>query len=246
MKRHAILIASPKLKNHTDLPGTLVDVRRMREWMLSNRGGAWEPEEIQTFTNPSHDELKPYLQHQTKCDYVFNLFAGHGYTVPGEYTPDTVACLRDGEDLPVRMLNPGNRRCSIFSDCCRHFHVDLPPELIVEKRAEERYAAKAMDERARMRELFDRHVMACDEGAVYFYSCAKNQGAGDDNDEGGIFTYFFVKSANEWASYQPSNAVMPINRTFEAAKDRTTRLAPQQTPEMGGVRRMTFFPFAVT
>lgn len=246
MKRHAILIASPKLKEHEDLPGTLVDVSRVRSWMISNEGGAWEPAEIKTFINPSYDELKLYLREQASCGYVFNLFAGHGYTVQSDYAPDTVACLRDDIDLRERMLNPGNKRCTIFTDCCRHFHVELPPELIVEKRAMDRYAAKAVDERKRMRYLFDKNVLASEEGALYFYSCAKDQGAGDDPKQGGLFTYNFVHSAREWASYEPTNAVMQINRTFHAAKVRTTQMAPQQTPEMSAVRRMNYFPFAVT
>ncbi len=108
MKRSAILIASPKLKDHEDLPGTLVDVPRMKEFLISNRGGAWEPSEITTFTNTTYEQLKPYLRQQSTADYVFNLFAGHGYMVPDDYTPDTVACLCDGVDLRVKMLNPGN------------------------------------------------------------------------------------------------------------------------------------------
>src|SRR3954465_14590338 len=104
MKRHAILIALPKLQGHADLPGTLVDVAKVRRWLISNHGGPWKSEEIKTFTNPSYEELKPYLKYQSGCDYVFNLFAGHGYMVPGDYGADTVACLRDGVDLRVKMF----------------------------------------------------------------------------------------------------------------------------------------------
>jgi len=244
VKRHAILIASPKLKDHDALPGTLADVANMRGWLLSNQGGAWEPGEIKTFTNPSYEELNPYLQLQSGYDYVINLFAGHGYMVPADYGTDTVACLRDGVDLRVKMLNPGNKRCTVLADCCRKLHVNIPPELVLEARAE-KTAVFASDDRARCRALFDKHVMAAEEGAVYLYSCGKNQTAADDDAQGGLFTYNFIRSAREWASYQPQNAVMQTNRTFKAAKDRTTRMEPQQHPEMGGVRRLTFFPFAV-
>lgn len=246
MKRHAILIASPKLKNHKDLPGTLVDVKNVKQWLLSNQGGAWESEEIKTFTNPSYDELMPHLKHQVGCDYVFNLFAGHGYMVKVDYSAETVACLRDGVDLRVKMLNPGNKRCSIIADCCRGLHVKIPPELVLEESIRAKYAAKAMDDRARYRALFDKHVVAAEEGALYFYSCGKNQTAADDDDRGGLFTFNFLRAAKEWASRQSANATMQINRTFEAAKARTTQMEPQQHPEMGAVRRNTFFPFAVT
>ena len=39
LKRHALLIASPKLKDHRDHPGTQVDVAELCRWLQSNQGG---------------------------------------------------------------------------------------------------------------------------------------------------------------------------------------------------------------
>lgn len=245
MKRFAILIAAPKLKDHRPLPGTEVDVAKLQAWLRSNQGGAWELNEIKTFSNPSHSDLKPYLAVQAGCDYAFTAFAGHGYMVKGEYGHDTAVCLRDGEDLRVKALNPGNKRWTVLADCCRNISVDIPSELVKESAAYVKAFAEDADRR-RCRELFDTAVMAAEQGATYIYSCDKDQTAADDDEDGGLFTFHFLKAAGEWASYQPRNAVMRLDRTFEAAKDRTTAALPQQHPEMPPVRRLVHFPFAVT
>lgn len=245
LKRHAILIAAPKLKDHPDLPGTEVDVAKLQQWLRSNQGGAWEAGEITTFSNPTWADLEPWLKYQAGCDYVFNAFAGHGYMVPAEYgRGDTVVCLRDGQDLRAKKLNPGNRRVTILADCCRNLTVDIPSELIEEKRA---YAKFAEDpDRRRFRDLFDRAVLEAEEGATYMYSCDENQSAADDDEDGGLFTFNILKAAREWAMYQPKGAVFRLDKVFEAAKARTTAMAAQQHPEMPPVRRMRHFPFVVT
>jgi hypothetical protein len=247
MKRFAILIAAPKLKDHRPLPGTEVDVVKLREWLLSNQGGAWEPNEIKTFSNPTHAELKPYLAHQTSCDYAFTAFAGHGYMVKAEYGGhDTVVCLRDGEDLRVKALNPGNKRCTIVADCCRNLIVDIPSELIKEALTYRAKAFSEYDDRVRCRALFDSSVSGAEEGAVYLYSCDKNQTAADDDDDGGLFTFNLLKAAGEWVSRQPRNAVLRLDAAFATAKARTMAMEPQQHPEMPPVRRLVHFPFAVS
>ena len=245
LKRHAILIAAPKLKDHRDHPGTEVDVAKLKRWLCSNNGGAWEPSEIATFSNPSAAQLEKWLNFQAGCDYVFNYFAGHGYMQPTEYGGRvTFLCLKDDDDLRARELNPGNKRVTVIADCCRNLPFQFPGELLVEKRA---YAKSAeIIDRRRFRDAFDRAVLEAEEGATYIYSCNENQSAADDDNDGGLFTFSFVMSASEWASYQPKNAVMRLDKVFESASARTTAMLPQQLPEMPPVRRMRHFPFAVT
>jgi hypothetical protein len=246
LKRHALLIAAPKLKDHRDHPGTQVDVAELRRWMLSNPGGAWEDGEIEILNNnPSWEDLTPWLEYQAKCDYVFNAFAGHGYMVNADYGGnDTAICLRDGQDIRVKALNPGNKRCTILADCCRNLSIVIPAELIEEQKAYAKIAEA--DDRGRFRELFDQAVLSAEEGATYLYSCGENQSAADDDNQGGLFTFQLLNSAREWASYQPKNAVLYIDRAFEAAQTRTIRVEPQQHPHMPPVRRRRHFPFAVT
>lgn len=72
-------------------------------------------------------ELEPWIKYQAGCDYVFNAFAGHGHMVQADYgRADTVVCLRDGEDLRVKKLNPGNKRVAILADCCRNLTIATP------------------------------------------------------------------------------------------------------------------------
>lgn len=246
MKRFALLIAAPKLKDHRPLPGTEVDVVKLREWLLSDRGGAWEPNEIKTFSNPAFTDLKPYLTYQSGCDYAFTAFAGHGYMVKAEYGGhDTVVCLRDGEDLRVKELNPGNKRCTVVADCCRNLITDIPAELIKEALTYNAKSFSAYDDRARLRALFDQAVTAAEEGATYLYSCDKNQQAADDDDDGGLFTFHLLKAAREWAGAQARPAVLRLDTAFATAKARVTVAEPQQHPEMPPVRRLVHFPFAV-
>ena len=81
---------------------------------------------------------------------------------------------------------------------------------------------------------------------MYLYSCGENQAAADDDEQGGLFTFQLLKSAREWASLQPKNAVMYMDKAFDAAQARTNRVEPQQHPHMPPARRFRHFPFAVT
>jgi hypothetical protein len=244
MKRLALLIAAPKLKDHPDLPGTEVDVRKMRQWLRTNQGGAWEADEIQTFINPKWEDLKPWVKQQAAADYAFTLFAGHGYMVSADYGAyETAVCLRDGEDLRVKDLNPGNKRCTILADCCRGLTVDIPSELIEEQRAFAKFA-EAPD-RQRFRDLFDGSVLAAEQGAIYLYSCDKDESAADDDVDGGLFTFHFLKAAREWASNRLPYSVMTLDQTFAAASGRTKAAVPQQKPQLNGGRRLRYFPFGV-
>jgi hypothetical protein len=176
---------------------------------------------------------------------VFNAFAGHGYMVKADYAGhDTVICLRDGQDIRIKALNPGNKRCTILADCCRNLSITIPAELIEEKQAYATFAEVVG--RDRCRELFDRAVLSAEQGATFLYSCGENQSAADDDAQGGLFTFQLLTAAREWASLQPTNAVLYMDKVFEAAEARTRRIEPQQHPHMPPVRRMRHFPFAVT
>jgi len=246
MSRFAILIAAPILKDHRPLPGTEVDVVNLRNWLLSDQGGAWEPHEIVMFSNPSLIDLKPHLARQRGCDYAFTAFAGHGYMVNTDYGGhDTKLCLRDKVDISTKELNPGNRRCTILADCCRGLITDIPLDLI-EAFSIRTKSASQFDERARYRALFDSAIMGAEEGATYLYSCDKGQTAADNDKKGGLFTFNLVKAGREWAGRQPKNAILRIDKVFATAKEATTAKEPQQHPEMPAVRRMVHFPFAVS
>jgi len=69
-----------------------------------------------------------------------------------------------------------------------------PSELLEEKRAN----AKFSEDPSRFRDLFDRAVLEAEEGATYLYSCDQNQAATDDDEDGGLFTFNFLKAAREW------------------------------------------------
>jgi hypothetical protein len=241
MSRLAILIAAPELRGHDPLPGTLADVERLANWMRSDEGGAWQKTEIRTFQNPCYSDLAAHLAEASRCSYAFSSFSGHGFVRKGDFGHQTMLCLRDGEDIPANALNPRNKRCTVLTDCCRGLHVDLPTaEPIAE------FALKYAREtrRDRLRAEFDRAVMKCEEGAIYIYSCDKNQASAEDPDEGGLFTYSLVTSAKAWAD-RSHDAVLRLNTAFDAARAKTTAREPQQHPRMS-TRRNLYFPFAVT
>lgn len=80
MKRHAVLIGYSG-ENSIDeyLPGVSKDLLNVEKFLLSDRGGAWNDEEIKVYQNKSKAEIMRYIttikQHY---DMLFIYYSGHG------------------------------------------------------------------------------------------------------------------------------------------------------------------------
>jgi len=59
--RHAILIGTPKLEDHENLPGVTADLENYSIFLKSNYGGAWEENEVQVMNTPDKSDIQKAL-----------------------------------------------------------------------------------------------------------------------------------------------------------------------------------------
>lgn len=245
MKRKAFLIESAQLQGQDDLPGARIDISNWKNYLLSDEGGAWEPEEIQTFSKPSRTALLARLAQESLTDYVFIAFSGHGFHIKGKDLDESMICLNDTENVPVNAMNPGNPRCSFVIDTCR--------ELLLEEAITTAFAANEMirsaeyRDRAAYRGIFDAAVQMAERGIIRLFACDVDEAAGESPRSGGFYTTSLIRCCIDWHHGAPTGAsrYYSTSSAHSCAAMRTTQRQPQQHPQYNGGRRNNHFPLAV-
>ncbi|WP_421854461.1 caspase family protein [Marinomonas sp.] len=238
--RKAILIGAPSVK--PELPGVNVDVRDIKNHLLSNKGGAWKESEITILIDPSPYLVKAHIDQAEDKDYVFITCSGHGEHRVGGNIDDTVMYLNEDDTIAISEVNPRNKRHLVVVDVCRKI-VEVKKEYstAMNKFAMENFNESHIDYRA----IFDNAIMSTAEGRIVTYSCEINQAAGD-NGQGGVFTQALLKTPGVFS--RPSGrsyGVLDINAAFEHARDETYRQNAPQKPVLNAGRRRDFYPFAI-
>lgn len=246
MTRYALLIESSQLPGHPDLPGARADVRLLRQWLMSPKGGAWRSSEIFPLSHPTVATVKAHLAIAKKCEYTFTAFSGHGHHVVGNGFNQTRVWLNDLEDIAAWTLSPANPRATVLIDACRGLTVLLPDELL-EATSKKSFQLSLNADRANARAKFDGLVKSCAKRTVYMYSCAIDQSAAEDeNGQGGLFTLGLIRSAQKWVPSRPTGRYYSVGSAFRAAAEFTTSENPQQTPRFIPDTLERYFPFALS
>ena len=241
MTRKALLIGSPNGPD-PELPGVDVDLRSIREFLLSARGGAWYGHEITLLRNPNKASVNTELERSRSADYVFITCSGHGEHHVYNNFDDTILCLNKTEEMYISEINPRNKRHLVVVDACRKIvKIVLLEKSLLAAKAYEFY--ESPEDLARARTLFDNAVASSTEGRIALYSCQKNQAAGDDGN-GGVFTQSLLIAGKELK--KKPTGIVDINEAFEYAKDMTYRLNAPQSPTINAGRRRDYFPFSVS
>lgn len=191
MKRRAILIG------HIDgILSTNVDLDKVFSFLYSNKGGAWEREEIIKRTNVSRKELDMILFDTRKgmFDFVLFYFSGHG-----EYVRGTSLELNpNGEEINERDLSDlAERQLNIF-DCCRK----LPERRLVKN--SESVAMDGLGEaydwkRILCRQRYNNRNMLAAPQMMSLYACGVDEFAHDFGN-GGIYTNYLIRAAENIAT----------------------------------------------
>lgn len=207
MKRKAILIG-----NTSGLPGVKVDMRRFRDFLLSNTGGAWYSEEIETLTDVSRAVLVANLARWKSAglDYSIVLFSGHG----GQSRKETVLELnKNGETIDESALRGiAPRQLSIY-DCCRCY---LEPIA----KSESRYIsmnAAFMESTSTVRLRYENRIMQAIPQQARLYSCSVGQ-VSYDSPDGGIYLCNLLTAANNY-----DNGFKLVGTAHEEAQAATLR-----------------------
>ncbi|WP_419470012.1 hypothetical protein [Candidatus Kuenenia sp.] len=92
ISRQAILIGSPSVK--PELPGVTTDMGNIKQFLLSNKGGAWRADEIVTLSDPSSAAVDAQIESARYKDYVFISCSGHGEHRVGKGLDETVMYVK--------------------------------------------------------------------------------------------------------------------------------------------------------
>ena len=252
MNRRALLIEAGKAKHQKAIAGPPQDVRRLRLWLTSNNGGAWEDSEIETLSNPTFAEVSAAVTRAGKGEYAFVSFSGHGWI---EEDPRTggrkqKVIVGSGESIDLASLRPGVKKCTLLCDACREVEQVMKFSEAVAKamkyaRDREQYT------RASYRKWYDDAITAAADGAFFLYGCLPNECSYEDPMEGGYFTEAMIVSAARWCDNVTAHGCLLMPRALEMATPvvahKAARFTPQQHPTGGPENRSrgNDFPFAV-
>lgn len=245
MRRLALLIGQ-NASVHGYLHGVEPDVRRMRAFLQSDHGGAWEAHEVHHLPAPKAADLACLLGSLGgKVDFLFIAFSGHGEVVNGQ----TVVAINDFENFSVLHLAASSvLHQLILLDSCR------VEEMVVltEKRAHVATLGGIPrvnpQYRPSCRALYESAIARAGAGVTRMFSCNLGETAADTNN-GGVFSFSLVSHAVDWAETHGNGshaaAILSVPAVFAAAAHSTTTFNPPQHPELNDTRRRHPFPFAV-
>ena len=247
LKRKALLIGCSNVP--PELPGVIEDLKRYKNFLASNNGGAWNTNEIITSLNDDNDNILNKFKLLNNADFVFMLIAGHGehrIFNNDEYDSRSGTYYyhnknRITEPILVGLLFPRVKRSLIIVDVCRkkEYFEDL------KKSVREGFFSSMESgdvlSREAYRSIYDDTIANCPEARIVAYSCSQNQEAGD-NGNGGIFSRALLNS------YKPdgSGRIVNIKQAFDYTQKYVNDNNYPQMPLLEGGRGRVFFPFALT
>lgn len=242
MIRKAFLIGSPMIKGKDGyLHGVTPDIVNMKNHLSSNKGGAWEQNEIELFKNPKRKELHYAMSGQ--YDFAIIQYSGHGF----EYTSSgTTLDINPNETVSLNEIHSwiSCHKRYYFLDCCR----GIVAEEI--RKSTRLFSAMESDNsyiRDAYREKYNSFIKGCEDGTSIIYSCGLNESADeDDNGKGGIFSLSYFNSANSIKNI-PKDEYYSIQAIFNMAVKRMKADYPMadQNPMMKPERRNRYFPFLI-
>jgi hypothetical protein len=246
MTRKAILIGTSNV--WPPLPGVDIDLRDIKNFLLSTTGGAWEDSEIITLRNSNRTSILAIIALCEEIDYVLITCSGHGDHYSWNGGSDTALLLSEKEKIFTAELNTKNPRQLVVMDVCRKIE-ELPLSEGLLGAANAVFIKRALS-REYARTLFNKSLDRTTEGRIVMYSCSINQTAADDG-TGGLFTQSLIKSAFQskgtpvsfYDGYEGN--ILYANEAFEFAKARTLEFNPPQTAILNAGRRRDSYPFAI-
>lgn len=244
VRRAAVLIAAPALKDHQYLQGVDSDLEKLEEFLRSANGGLWSDSEIHKLKNPTKSAITSLLSNlEGSTDYLFCHFGGHGHHP--EAHDQTSLCINDYQEIKVSEIFPNISRQTLIIDACRKITREV---LELSRKMAALYAERTEfgTYPSSCRSLFDTAIMDAEKGRIVAYSCSTDESADD-----ALFTPALVAVAERWAVdsakrfSQHASKTLNIYDAFGAAKDVTMGRNKLQNPEFACGRRLGYFPFAV-
>jgi len=248
MKRKALLIEAGKAKGQNPLTGPERDVIRLKKWLESNIGGAWNEDEIIELHNPSPLQVRSAISNCGSSDFSFVSFSGHGCIEEDQYGRQAQKIVvGSGEDMIWDELKPSSLKNILICDACRVVE-KIVVNMSESVKAAQKYERRAAEQytRAQYRDAFDRAISNANPGTFFMYGCSPNQYSYEDPLNGGYFTISLIEAAANWWENQNNSSVLYVDSAFDRAKRLVASRKPTQVPFGGPENRSgNAFPFGI-
>lgn len=228
--RRAILIGCPGPVGNF-LHGVKKDVENMRRFLQSNKGGAWEKDEILTLQNPSHHEVTAFIR-DTINDYTLVYFSGHGFTGLND---SRMISLRDCAIPDFLLLNDSPRQLVIV-DACRNYTAPGLSGLPDFEEHVDHFESGAY-------ELFNEYIACSPKGKLIVHATQRGQYS-YDSPSGGYFTQALLQVATRMKTDQ-EYAACSVNSVLYHVPTVLRKNKNNQTPDVTYKSGDLSVPFAL-
>lgn len=195
IKKKALILGYPGIPGDENYcAGVLKDVNNYKDYFMSFHGGCWEASEIDSCIDVSKESLLKVVSRvgQT-CDYSILVFSGHGQF--NSNYGETEIEINDSEIVLEHELYTGCERQLIILDCCRK-----PSPILIQdsfrksfSRGEESFN---VFDSLYYRKKFESQLNDSLKDRIKIYSCSVGQYSADNSENGGVFSYSFLKNAS--------------------------------------------------
>lgn len=195
ISRGAIIIGCPGPSNNF-LPGVNPDINNIKKFLLSDKGGSWNTDEIVLLDNPTEQRVNQVIAN-TKKDYLLIYFSGHGYT---DLRKRRMISLKDSSIPDTNLLNDSPRQLVII-DACRNFVSAGIGGLNIQPEGSNNFESFSTYD------FFSEQIMLSPYGKIIVHSTQSGYSSYDTRD-GGVFTTNLLKVSTSMISeleYQPCN-----------------------------------------
>lgn len=193
--RKAILIGCPGDGiTSRYLGGVEKDLRNVKNFVMSTKGGSFDEDEVMTLFDPSVDSVLTTIQ-ALCADYVFIYFSGHGFT---RFDKKRMIALRDGNITDLDLLNSSPRQLVIV-DACRTQQVipGLSGIPLGNESEVDHY------DEASTHDYFSELIALSPAGKIIVHATQHGKASIDNSTRGGLFTQAFLHVSNRMNADQP-------------------------------------------
>jgi len=239
MTRRAIIVVCDNTRSG-ELSGPLVDNYNLRKHLLSNLGGDWQKNEILSLINPTKENvINSIIEFFFEADYTLFVFSGHGYINLNDGNRQYMELFDD--DISIMDVITGVKRQAIIIDACRGFYSEQDDIILEDKYSPFSDFIGAQS----TRELFEEHVLSCEEGLTILYSASENQ-TSLDTESGGAYLVSLLKVCELWKNNIGGSSKFSLREAHNyGAEFMRENFETIQKPVMNAEKRKRWYPLAV-
>ncbi|HDR1260014.1 TPA: caspase family protein, partial [Pasteurella multocida] len=208
--------------NANGLSGVQKDLLDFKNFLLSNKGGAWYDSEIVMISKSDINTVRSEIQKikSSSPDYVITFFSGHG-----AYKRGTILELADEEIInESELFHLADRQLSIF-DCCRN-----KVETIARCSAVMESYDFSKSSKTYVRAIYDQRILQAVIQQIRLYSCSINESSYDTN-QGGVYFQNLLNVAKSFESDIKENRVSLCHQKAKRLTENANVTEGKQHPE---------------